>query len=84
MMWDFIIFVGQYKHSYAGPGPYLWVYYGDDNPVFNVLDLCPDGLSLNLLKSFKVVYMMCNIFYGYILKNVSPADNRAGQFLFII
>ena len=46
----------------------------DDDPVFNVLDLCSDGclISINPLQSFKVMYMTCNIFDGYVYSKTFP------------
>ena len=46
LVWDYIMYVSQYKNSHASPGPYLWFYYWDDDPVFNVFDLLSDGCLL--------------------------------------
>ena len=54
-MWDYIMYVSQYQNSHSGPGPYLWVYYWDGDPVSNVSDLYSDEFSLNTLQLFKVV-----------------------------
>ena len=33
----------------------------DEDTVFNVLNFCGDGFSLNPMQSFQVMYMTCNI-----------------------
>ena len=61
-MWDYIYFYS-ILNPYAGLRTYLWFHGWHDDPVRNVLNLCSDGCSilLNLMQSFKVMWMTCNI-----------------------